>query len=963
MSPGQPSETAIAPIGREFTFGPFRFQPERQLLLEGNSAVRIGGRALDILLALVERAGSIVTKEELFSRVWPNLVVEEGNLRTQIAMLRRALNDGRNGARYVVAVAGRGYRFVAPVSISAPNAVAAVSRSSPVETGGLRLPAPSSRIVGREDSVLALTNRLGQRRFVTIVGPGGIGKTTVAIAVGHALAPAFENQVSFVDLGPLGDPRLVPAAVASALGLTVNSADPIAGLVASLRERRLLLIFDCCEHVIEPLAALAEALFKAGPSVHMLATSREPLRVEGEHIYRLSPLSCPPAGSDLRATDILTFSAAQLFVERATAASDSFALTDAEVPAVAGICHRLDGIPLALELAAAGVDAFGVEGLASQLDRRLLLTVQGRRTAMPRHQTLRATIDWSYELLPEPERNFFCRLGTFAGSFTLEAAAAVAEGDGVTAVAALEMLVSLAAKSLISFDGSEPPGRWRLLETIRAYALEQLEQHGETQEARRRHAEYFRSLFVLRVSEASNPLSPEDLAPLLRELDDIRAALDWSFAPCGDVAIGIDLTAAFAQAWLHSSLVVECRERCERALRYCPSDRASHAAQRLQLLTGLGSALLVTMGPADQNVAVFTEALELAEQLKLLDTQARLLWGLGTLLDRLGDRRAKQDVNERFARVAHQIGDPGVLAVAERTLGLELLRTTGQLGRAQQAFERVLRYTAASNERRQTVWSLAETCAAARATLSMTLCLQGFAERAREEARASIMELPSDTHELAYCRVLSYGTCRVGLLSRNVANAAPDIERLIDLAARSNAGIWRIEGQFLKARLMIERQEFDTSLAVVRGAFAASHRIGWHAVHTEFQGILAEALAGSGLFEQALDVANGALASADRGPAWYLAELHRIKGRILLRQVTNQSAATAAECFRQAIDIAKLQGSVLFELRAATDLARLRLSQDRRGEAKAILAPVYQRFSEGFDTPDLQEAKAILTTS
>ena len=417
----QPAETVVS-------FGKFRLYPAERLLERDGIPVRIGGRALDILILLAERAGEVVSKKDLVARVWFDVTVDEGSLRFHVTALRKALGDGKSAARYVTNVPGRGYCLVVPASRSIERR--ASGEKAPVLGQPWTLPARLARMVGRDDTVQEITEALSADRFVTIVGPGGIGKTTVAIAAAHALSPAFDGQVSFVDLGPLSEPRLVPAAVTSTLGLMIGSDDAIASLVASLQDTRLLLILDSCEHVIEPVAVLAETLFNAAPSVHILVTSRESLRVEGEHIHRLFPLQCPPEREDLSASDVLGFSAAQLFVERAIAASYGFEVTDAEARFVTDICHRLDGIPLALEIVAARVDVFGVRELAARLDDRLLLTTRGRRTAIPRHRTLRAALDWSYELLSEDERILLRHLAIFAGSFTLEAATAVTASVG-----------------------------------------------------------------------------------------------------------------------------------------------------------------------------------------------------------------------------------------------------------------------------------------------------------------------------------------------------------------------------------------------------------------------------------------------------------------------------------------------------------------------------------------------------
>src|SRR6516225_2572664 len=262
-----------APLPNEFSFGSFRLIRDQRLLLKGEKPVRLGGRALEILAALVERPGVVVTKEELFARVWPKQFVEEGNLKFHIAALRKALGDGQDGARFIANIPGRGYCFVAPVQSSSQTLSAA---ETSVRKPQLRqLPAPLSRIVGRSDTIVTLATRLPQHRFITIVGPGGIGKTTVAVAIADALIGTFNDGVRFVDLGPIADPLHVVGAVAASLGVAIQSENPIKGLISFLRDKHLLLVLDNCEHVIETVAVLAEGILKGAGRTSLLATSRE----------------------------------------------------------------------------------------------------------------------------------------------------------------------------------------------------------------------------------------------------------------------------------------------------------------------------------------------------------------------------------------------------------------------------------------------------------------------------------------------------------------------------------------------------------------------------------------------------------------------------------------------------------------------------------------------------------------
>jgi predicted ATPase len=284
------------------------------------------------------------------------------------------------------------------------------------------LTTPLTRIVGRDDTIAALTTQLAQRRFLTIVGPGGIGKTTVGVAVAEKVSASYEDGVWFVGLAPLPDPDVVASALSTVLGISLPSANPVSGLAGWLRDKRALIVLDSCEHVIGAVAAIAEAILKAAARVSILATSREPLRAEGEWVHRLSPLELPPRSDDLTPERALQYSAVQLFNERALAIADGFALDGDDIAPVIEICHRLDGMPLALELAAARVDAFGVKGLAARLDNRFTVLTNGRRTALPRHQTLRAAMDWSYEVLPETEQLILRRVAVFHGDFTINAA-------------------------------------------------------------------------------------------------------------------------------------------------------------------------------------------------------------------------------------------------------------------------------------------------------------------------------------------------------------------------------------------------------------------------------------------------------------------------------------------------------------------------------------------------------------
>src|SRR5437588_1891301 len=402
---------ATASGGTAISFGPYRLLPTQRRLLEGDQPVRLGSRAFDILATLLERASEVVGKEELIARAWPKTFVEDANLKIQISALRRALGDGQDGNRYIATIPGRGYNFVAPVRFEK------LARAPPPATiasaAAHNLPLAMTRMIGREEVVATLVSRLSRERVLTIVGPGGIGKTTVALAVAERMISDYEHGVWLVDLAPLGDPRLVPSTVATVLGLEVHTENPLPGLIATLRDRQMLLLLDNCEHVIDAAASLAAAVLTGLPRVNILATGREPLGAAGERVHRLGPLSSPPTSSGLTAAEAAAFPAVQLFVERATAIVEDFALTDANAQPIVEICQRLDGLPLAIEFAAPRVAVLGVEGLAARLDQSLPLFGTRRRATTARHRTMRAVVDWSYGLLSEDEQRFFRALGIF----------------------------------------------------------------------------------------------------------------------------------------------------------------------------------------------------------------------------------------------------------------------------------------------------------------------------------------------------------------------------------------------------------------------------------------------------------------------------------------------------------------------------------------------------------------------
>jgi predicted ATPase len=442
--------------------------------------------------------------------------------------------------------------------------------------------------------VSAVSRRLQRHRFVTIVGPGGIGKTAVALVVAGARVGAYRDGAHVVDLAPVRDPRLVPSALGSMLGVAIRSDNPYPALASYLRRKQMLLVFDNCEHVVQAAAVLAEEALKSSPDICILATSREPLRAQAENVQRLAALETTPRFTGLTAAAALKFTAVQLFVERAAASAGGYELTDSDAPVVAQICHRLDGIALAIELAASRVDTFGAAGVAARLDDRFRLLTHGRRTAVPRHRTLGATLDWSYELLSDAERTVLRRLGIFAGRFTIEAARAVAGGAAGPATSVDDIVANLVEKSLLVADIGSETIFYRLLDTGQAYALQKLRESGELQALEQRHARYQRDLIQRAELEWETQTTAEWLATYSPQIDDLRKALDWAHSPAGDAVLGIELAAASVPLWCQMSLIEECRSRTEHALTALESGAIDDNRRKMQLHAAIALSQMYT---------------------------------------------------------------------------------------------------------------------------------------------------------------------------------------------------------------------------------------------------------------------------------------------------------------------------------------------------------------------------------
>ncbi len=660
-----------------YAIGPFRLDAKASVLTHAGIPVALGARGVAVLSTLVEHANEYVPKASILDAAWPGLVVEESNLAVQISAIRHALAQVAGGEHWIETLARRGYRFVGPVTEIRDR-----QSTGAVKHGRTNLPEPLTSFVGRERELAQIKRLLPGKRLLTLSGIGGIGKTRLALQASSEVIDAYRDGVWLVELASITDPLLVPTTIAQALDVQERTGTPLTDtLCGHLKSRQLLLILDNCEHLLDACGALADAVLRAAAQVTIMATSREPLHVVGEQIFPLPTLSLPDPTASPEV--IGSSEAVLLFVERAQRQQPDFSLTAARAAAIAQLCVHLDGIPLALELAAARIRSLSVEQINARIIDRFKLLNAGSRAALPRQQTLRATIDWSFDLLDADERAVLRRLAIFAGGFTLEAASYVASDAPIDEYAVVDLLSQLVERSLVVADTNDSGARYRLLETTRAYALDKLAEAEETDVIRRRHAQYFCRRFETAADDWMRLPDGEWHAIYPPERDNVRAALDWAFGTGGDAAIGVAL--AGAVGWGAFSLNVEGVQRLEAAI--ARVDGRTPESEHARLWLWLGT-LLTTAMPV-QAVAAFSRAIELYRR---SDNPL----GLGISLARLGGELAIMGRHNETAPflaeafpLLERAGVPKALALCFNYMGVVAVRT-GDLDGARRHYEKAL---------------------------------------------------------------------------------------------------------------------------------------------------------------------------------------------------------------------------------------------------------------------------------
>jgi predicted ATPase/DNA-binding winged helix-turn-helix (wHTH) protein len=930
-------------------FGPFRLFVAERLLFDGDRPIRLNRRATDILLALVEQPGRIFSHHELMSHVWPDTFVEDANLRAHISALRRALGHSDFGQSYLMTTPGCGYSFVGPLN----NETSPVLLTVPPPAHPGAWPIPLGRVHGRADVIARIQAQLPQQRLISVVGPGGIGKTTVVSTLADAVVGSYPDGIQWIDLAALDRDEMVPPAVAFALGLDNFAVDPTSGIVATLRDRHMLLILDCCERIVQGAALIADSVLRGAPNVHIVATSRERLRTAGEYVVRLPPLGAPTPTGELTLAQAMEYPAVRLFVERAMAALDSFVLTEANLPTIVRICSQLEGVALAIELAAGSLASFGLAQLATLIESRLRLTSSGRRTAEPRHQTMQATLDWSYDTLPEPERLVLQRLAVFAGGADLAAVRAVAADATNDQIAVVANLARLVDKSLVVAEINDASVRYRLLDTTRSYALDKLTASRTLPVVARSHAEWF-----LRRLEALSAGESASLDEYTADLANIRAALDWAASPDGDAAFAVTLTLACVALWMELSLLGECRSRVGNALALLDPAGARNSTTELMLTAALGTSLMYTSGPVEAAEALWTRVFELAEEFGDTQYQLRALYGLWLYKILVCEYRAALALARRFHCVAENSNGLPDIGVAHRMTSMALHYLGEQAGTREHA-QNSLQSPMSELRWAQTARYGVDQQVGSRVLLARSLWLLGYPGQAMLIAQVSVDEAAGVGHANSTCLALADGACLIAIWIGDATASDRFASMLADYAERHTLGVWRTYSSAMRGRVLAQNGVAKEGIILLR---AALHELRDTPHDIRFQLYLvwlAEALWIAEEFDEALEAIDQTLERAQRTEErWYLPELLRIRGELLIRRGGSDAIAAARQHFAESLHCAREQKARSWELRTVISVARLPSSGHN---AYASLRSVLDGFSEGFETADLRAARRLLS--
>ncbi|WP_237371275.1 ATP-binding protein [Rhizobium sp. SL42] len=835
--------------------------------MRNGAVVPLGSRATDILLFLVAHPGELKTNQEIVNHVWPDTYVDDANLRVHVSTLRKTLGDTKAEPRFVANVPGRGYTFIARVERR--------SHLSPTDPPFTRMSRDTDplRVIGRDDSIEIILSQLDKGRLVTVTGPGGIGKSTVARAVAARSSGLFEIVV--VELSEIVSGDLVPTVVASALGVKSRTDDILDSICSTLEATPTMVVLDGCEHLIEDATKFVETVLQRTRSVRFLATSREPLRASGERVHRLLPLDTPAA--NVTAEEALSFPAVQLFVERADACLGGYELTEDDAPTVIDICNRLDGIALAIELAAGRLESMGIASLGKSLNDSFKVLSRGRRTALPRHQTLSAALDWSYMLLNPNEQRALIELSVFRGRFSIDAAQAVLTGD------AYDLLAALVAKSLVVLETGATEPSYRLLDTTRIYASAKLVESGEFDCAMGRFGNYLCDLFEASASEMHTHATDEVVRDFGYLIPSLRACLDWALLENGERLLGARITVAALPLFFKLSLYDECIAAVTSSIGYLDANPDIDEASRMKLYTALGWPQMIAADAPGRGVEAWTASARIAEKLGDVDHQLRSIWGLWVDTINRAEPTTALGLTLQFAETATMSPDPADILIGHRMKGATL-HWLGRHAEAADCLSTMLAEYDGLPSAGHAIRFQFDQSVTARILLSRCKWFLGSEQEAKDDVVATLKYAESIGHYASMTNALAEAACPLALMSGDDQLAAHYIAMLRDHTKTTMLDVWRTYADCFEAELARRNGDNQACLRQLRHGLQSLRKAGFILFESMFVVTKARALSGLGRNSEAVVILDAALQkSKASGEAWYLPELHRAKANIHLQ--------------------------------------------------------------------------------
>ncbi|MFH1345517.1 MAG: winged helix-turn-helix domain-containing protein [Pseudomonadota bacterium] len=927
-------------VNREIFFGTFRFDAATRTLWDGSVPVRLGARALAILHVLLEASGATVSRSILIESAWPGLHVDQSNLRVQISGLRKALRE-YGGA--IQADPSRGYRFDADLVVKEPTARSSESQPR------FGVPRLVGKPIGREAAAAGIHELLDRRRLVTILGPGGIGKTTIALQVANERAANYADGVYFVDLGRISSIDLVHTALVNAVGLRVAEWPSTEQIVLALRDRRVLLILDCCEHVLDPVAKLVDSLLVNTAYVDILVTTREPLQLDDEALWRLAPLAIPPKAAEEHAGDVETYSSVQLFLQCLHRRAAKLHFDDRSAAAVAEICRRLDGIPLAIEIAASVTAVLGFEEALRSLDEQSSLINMDRRSVVPRQRSLFLTIDWSYNLLSKAEQSALQHIACFAGTFSLDAGIAVASGDQLSASVAHDAITGLSRRSLLSSDPHATHAEYRLLDTTRAY-IAQLDFSGRDM-AQRRHAEYF--LLLLDGIDWDLYDDTSEDTKMRACLDEVRVALDWAFS--SDPELGIKLVLAAERLWLALTSLVQGVPYLTKAFQVVDGSLKFDAAVRPRLLVSLASAQVYL--PGFEGASLYERAWNAAQAAENDLLELRALYGI--IQNLLLTRREATHYLEAFAKAAERSNAPDVHYLLQRIAAFNDFETSA-IRSAQLRFEAFLQDCPSISRSSYLYFGGINSFISCKIGLSLAKYYMGYCDQALSLSNAAVDEVEAQGHLTTTYFVLAQGATWVNIASGEFQRARSYLQKLEEVSRQYRP--WHAVAEAFRA-LLLKYSDGDAESAerVLTSCLADEFIVKTGSLHP----ILWTELADARRMVGDLDGADSALDKAMSqclGPSdvRLIGKHHPILAKVLIARNRPGDVDAARALFRRAIELSKLRDFYFYECEATVGLAELELGVGRRSAARDAIVDLLSDVGDRTSVPFLVRARAIL---